>query len=421
MAPPKESTLPSNRVPNMIALGFAAMAAAYFVYGQSVSASSTQPRMPAQAVLLEPSSFAVLGNEGLFRPAGNEHLLNPTNTTPPFLQVFHKAFLSDILGPDAFIVELASNDTFAFAHEAPIWVPDTNRLYFSSNNGGRLGNSGLEKNNVVSFIDLDEVQREIAANGKEEALNVAVTPLSFPDSIQMTNGGTGPHQGTLLLVNSGRGLFPPTIALVDPNPPHNTTVLLDNFFGRQFNALNDVKVHPRSKNIFFTDVTYGPLLGFRPPPHLPNQVYRLDPKTKAVRVVADGFDKCNGIAFSADGRTAYIADTGSHEGLKGVDETRPATIYAFDVDPRTEAFINRRVFAFVDTGVPDGIQVDRRGNVYSGCGDGVHVWDPMGTLLGKFFVGQVAANMVFAADGNLLILAETKVFLAKIGDRKSVV
>jgi gluconolactonase len=71
----------------------------------------------------------------------------------------------------------------------------------------------------------------------------------------MTNGGTGPYKSSLLLIASGRGPRPPTIALVNPNPPHNTTVLLDNYFGRQFNSLNDIKVHPSGK-IFFTDTMY---------------------------------------------------------------------------------------------------------------------------------------------------------------------
>ena len=47
--------------------------------------------------------------------------------------------------------------------------------------------------------------------------------------------------------------------------------------------------------------------------------------------------------------------------------------YAFDVDPKTQAFHNRRVFAYADTGIPDGIQLDTKGNVYASCGDGVHV------------------------------------------------
>lgn len=50
--------------------------------------------------------------------------------------------------------------------------------------------------------------------------------------------------------------------------------------------------------------------------------------------------------------------------------------YAFDVDATTQAFKNRRVFAYIDTGLPDGIQLDTNGNVYSGCGDGVQVSFP---------------------------------------------
>lgn len=70
----------------------------------------------------------------------------------------------------------------------------------------------------------------------------------------MTNGGTGPLKGSLLLSTSGRGLLPPSLALVNTQPPYNATVLLDNFYGRQFNSLNDVKVHPGSGKIFVVDV-----------------------------------------------------------------------------------------------------------------------------------------------------------------------
>lgn len=92
--------------------------------------------------------------------------------------------------------------------------------------------------------------------------------------------------------------------------------------------------------------------------------------------------------------------------------------YAFDVDPTTDVFTNRRVFAYADTGVPDGVQIDAAGNVYAGCGDGVQVWSPTGTLLGKFFLGTTSANMIFAGDGNLVIMAETKIFVAKIAAKE---
>lgn len=77
--------------------------------------------------------------------------------------------------------------------------------------------------------------------------------VELSDAIQMTNGGTGPYKSSLLLITSGRGTRPPSIALVNSKSPHNVTVLLDNYFGRQFNSLNDIKVHPSGK-LFFTDV-----------------------------------------------------------------------------------------------------------------------------------------------------------------------
>ena len=77
--------------------------------------------------------------------------------------------------------------------------------------------------------------------------------LNLSDTVQMVNGGTGPYKGNLLFVTSGRALLPPSVVLVNPNPPFNTTVLLDNFYGRQFNSLDDVKVLPGTDIVFFTD------------------------------------------------------------------------------------------------------------------------------------------------------------------------
>ena len=84
---------------------------------------------------------------------------------------------------------------------------------------------------------------------------------------------------------------------MNPEAPHNTTMLLNNLFGRQFNSLNDVAVHPRTRDVYFTDVTYGYLQDFRPYPGLPNQVYRFRPDTGAVTAVADGFEHPNGVAL----------------------------------------------------------------------------------------------------------------------------
>lgn len=379
--------------------------------GESLSTST----LPPQTVFIDPLSFNVLGQNGSFRQSAFTQLFNPTNTSPPFFQAFDPSFL-DVLGANPSIRAIHSRPDFAFAHEAPIWVPSTDEVFFVSNDGGPLGMSDLNHNNEVSFISLQEVADAIKnTGGKASDVNVTVTPLDLPETVQMTNGGTGPFRGSLLFINSGRGPLPPSLTLVDPQPPHNVTVLLDNFFGRQFNSLNDIKIHPTSKKIFFTDVTYGFINAFRPGPLLPNQVYRFDQDTGSVRIVADGFDKCNGLAFSRDGRTAFVTDTGAGGGVVASNnQTEPTTIYAFDVDSQSQAFKNRRVFAYVDAGVPDGIQLDTKGNVYTGTGDGVQVFNSEGMLIGKFFLGTTSANMIFAGKGRLVIMAETKIFLAEI-------
>lgn len=69
----------------------------------------------------------------------------------------------------------------------------------------------------------------------------------------MVNGGT-PLGSNLLLIGSGRGNLPPSLVLVNPRPPFNATTIMDNVHGRQFNSLNDAKIHPKSGAIFFTDV-----------------------------------------------------------------------------------------------------------------------------------------------------------------------
>lgn len=71
-------------------------------------------------------------------------------------------------------------------------------------------------------------------------------------------------------------------------------VILDNFFGRQFNSLNDASISPQNGEIYFTDPTYGYVQDFRPAPGLPKQVWRFNTATGVVRVAADGFNMPNG-------------------------------------------------------------------------------------------------------------------------------
>ena len=90
--------------------------------------------------------------------------------------------------------------------------------------------------------------------------------------------------------------------------------------------------------------------------------------------------------------------------------------YAFDVVQRSGGtFVaNRRLFAMADTGIPDGIKCDLQGNVYSGCGDGLNVWNASGRLVGKIVVPGGVANFCFGREGEIFLLNETRFWVARV-------
>jgi gluconolactonase len=123
----------------------------------------------------------------------------------------------------------------------------------------------------------------------------------------------------------------------------------------------------------------------------------------------------NGLEFSPDFKTLYVSDTGAQMVEHGVDYSRMATLYAFDVVEK-KYLRNRRIFAYVDAGVPDGIHTDTEGNVYAGCGDGVQVWNEEGRLLGKFKVDNGSSNFAFVPEG-MIIFNEYRLFLVTMAAR----
>lgn len=78
--------------------------------------------------------------------------------------------------------------------------------------------------------------------------------------------------------------------------------------------------------------------------------------------------------------------------------------------------VNRRLFSFAESGCPDGIKCDTRGNVYSGCGDGINIWNPGGTLIGKILIEGGVANFCFGERGTLYICNETRLWKARLGE-----
>ena len=278
------------------------------------------------------------------------------------------------------------------------------------NAGAKAAGTGLNKSSLIYKISLAQAAAAIDKVNASGLVDVVEVP-SKPTVIN-PNGGTN-YKGQILFAGEGQGPnIPSELYIMNPVEPYNTTVLVNNYFGRQFSSLNDVAINPRNNDVYFTDTLYGYLQDFRPPPGLRNQVYRYNDVTGALTVVADGFVLPNGITFSPDGCKAYVADTGANQGFWGWNQSNPATVYSYDVlDDGT--WDNRKTFAYTDSGIPDGVHCDANGNVYAGCGDGVHVWNPSGKLLGKIYLGEGSANFNFAGDGRMVICAETNLYYAE--------
>jgi gluconolactonase len=132
--------------------------------------------------------------------------------------------------------------------------------------------------------------------------------------------------------------------------------------------------------IWFTDPSYGHLQGFRPEPQIGDHVYRFDPRTEDLSVVADSFDKPNGLAFSPDESVLYVGDSGANQEPGASTRTVPTTSR-----PSTSwtAASSARLFCVTTPGFPDGIKVDSEVRVYVSALSGVHVLSPDGELIGE--------------------------------------
>jgi len=141
-------------------------------------------------------------------------------------------------------------------------------------------------------------------------------------------------------------------------------------------------------------------------------VYRYDPASGRLSVVADSFDKPNGLAFSPDEQTLYITDSGANQEPGSYHVQRPHHIMAFDVQGGSHLGPGR-LFAVTTPGFPDGIKVDLAGRVYASSFSGVQVFSPAGDLIGQIRLPG-AVNFTFGGPGGevLLITADTAIWAA---------
>ncbi len=180
------------------------------------------------------------------------------------------------------------------------------------------------------------------------------------------------------------------------------TVLADRFEGRRLNSPNDIVVKSDG-SIWFTDPPYGiqtDYEGGKQVSELATNVYRLDPDSGALDVVADAFDGPNGLCFSPDEKYLYITEAGLQFAPEPVQE-----IHVFDVTGDGKHLSNGRPFHKIQPGFSDGLRCDQDGNVWSSAADGVHCIHPAGDLLGKIRVPYTVANLCFGGrNGSRLFI-----------------
>ncbi|MGL4325139.1 MAG: SMP-30/gluconolactonase/LRE family protein [Beijerinckiaceae bacterium] len=187
------------------------------------------------------------------------------------------------------------------------------------------------------------------------------------------------------------------------------TVLADRWNGKRFNSPNDVVVKSDG-TVWFTDPDYGIRFDYEGEKADSEigacNVYRIDPRTGAVDVVCDDCERPNGLAFSRDENTLYIADTGISHRPDG-----PRHIRAFGVSGDNR-LSGGGVLADCTAGLFDGFRIDRDGRIWSSAHDGVHCLLPDGTLIGKIRVPEIVSNVTFGGPkrNRLFICGTTSIY-----------
>ncbi len=250
----------------------------------------------------------------------------------------------------------------------------------------------LPRQNVVVWSDIPN-NRMLQYDPETEETTVFREPSNF------TNGNTVDREGRLVTATHL------THCISRTEFDGSVTVLVDRFEGKRLNSPNDVVVKSDG-SIWFTDPPYGILSnreGEKRESELEgNFVYRFDPETGDLRIVADSMDRPNGLAFSPDETKLYVSDTG-----------QPGNLSVFDVKSCGMRLSNQREFVKLSPGVSDGFRCDVNGNVWTSAGDGIQCFSPEAELLGRILVPELkCANCCFGGPDRktLYIAGDTSLY-----------
>ena len=296
------------------------------------------------------------------------------------------AAFADVVDADARIEKL-TGDEFTWS-EGPTWVAD---------DGGYLLFNDPPENRMYRWSRADGLSLFLEPSG------YAGPPLAELREAG-ANGLFTEAGGSVLLADSGTRL----VARLDPADKSRTT-LADGYDGKRLNSPNDVAARGDG-TVFFTDPPYGLTDGDESPvkEQPVNGIYRID-ADGSVHLVDDSLTRPNGLAFSPDGNTLYVANS---------DEKRPIWMaYTLDADGNVTG---SRVLADGSDlmgdgvhGLPDGLAVSTGGLIFATGPGGVIVMDADGKRLGRIETGSAVANCAFGEDGRTLYMTSHK-FLARV-------
>jgi gluconolactonase len=272
--------------------------------------------------------------------------------------------------------------------EGPVWIESEKMLLFSD----------VPNNTIFKWTEKGGAEVFLTPSGYTgEGPSVSREPGS--------NGLTLDTSGKLILCQHGdRRIARYEGSFKDPKPVYVTVA--DRFEGKRFSSPNDAAVR-NNGDIFFTDPPYG----------LPKQqddstkeiafngVYKVS-AAGAVSMLVDSLTRPNGIAFTPDQKTFIVANS----------DPDKARWYAYDLT-ENDSVVNARIFydatAFTKTekGLPDGLRIDKNGNIFATGPGGIWIFNKDGKLLGKIKLPEPTANCALADDEKTLYMTSNMYLL----------
>ena len=312
------------------------------------------------AAVAGPVAYRLTANHGFVfaasAPAGSDQRMSVQRLDPA---------LDAVIAPGTTIEKVASGFKFT---EGPMWRQ------------GRMWFSDLVGNKMYA----------VAPDGKVELLIDNAGGLKDPPpGYKGSNAMATDKDGSVLICQHGLR----RIARLDDHL--RPTLFLDRWEGKRLNSPNDL-VFAKDGALWFTDPPYGlDKQSQDPARETPfNGVYRY--KDGKLTAVIKDLTNPNGIGFSPDGKTLYVANSGpkmfvnrypvAADGTLGT----PTVLISYPDSPNNE--------------VPDGLKLDSAGNIWTSGPGGIRIITPQGKVLGQIKLPEVAANLAWAADGQTLYI-----------------